>query len=176
MALIQTVSAKDATEKVKEVYDQLMATARTIPKPMQMMSASPDLLAIQAQSLGHYFRHPTLSFTLLAHIRLLVAHHFNYPYCVDFNCSLLQMLTDITDEQLTEVRDDPSTTLLEEKDKAMLLFVLKSVTTPDTVEQADIDSLKEMDWTEKDIFEATHHGADMVRHGILFKAFKMAEQ
>jgi len=176
MALIQTVSAEDATEKVKEVYDQLMATARTIPKPMQMMSASPDLLAIQVQSLAHYFRHPTLNFSLLAHIRLLVAHHFNYPYCVDFNCGLLQMLTDITDEQLTNVKDNPSSALLEEKDKAMLLFVLKSVTTPDAVEQSDIESLKKIDWTEKDIFEATHHGADMVRHGILFKAFKMAEQ
>lgn len=175
MALIQTVTAEEAEGKVKEVYDQLMSTARVIPRPMQMMSASPDLLAVQIQSLGHYFRHPTLGFALLAHIRLLVAHHFNYPYCVEFNSSLLQMLTDITDEQLDEVKTDPAAAPLEDRDKAMLLFVLKSVTTPDAVEQADVDALKRVAWTEKDIFEATHHGADMIRHGTLFKAFKMAE-
>lgn len=175
MALIQTVSAEDAEGKVKEVYEKLMETARVIPRPMQMMSVSPDLLAIQIQSLGHYFRHPTLSFSLLAHIRLLVANHFKYPYCVEFNSSLLQMLTDITDEQLDAVKADPTTAPLDDRDKEMLLFVLKCVITPDAVVQTDVDSLKKMDWTEKDIFEAAHHGADMIRHGTLFKAFKIAE-
>ena len=176
MALIQTVAMEDAEGKVKEVYDQLMETARVIPRPMQMMSASPELLAIQIQSLGHYFRHPTLGFALLAHIRLLVAHHFKYPYCVEFNSSLLQMLTDITDEQLDAVMADPAVAPLEDRDKAMLLFVMKSIITPDAVKQTDVNTLKEMDWTEKDIFEAAHHGADMVRHGTLFKAFKIAEE
>lgn len=176
MALIKTVAMEEAEGKVKEVYDQLMKTARVVPRPMQMMSASPDLLAIQIQSLGHYFRHPTLGFALLAHIRLLVAHHFKYPYCVEFNSSLLQMLTDITDEQLDAVKADPSAAPLEDRDKAMLLFVMKGVISPDTVEKSDVEGLKEMGWTEKDIFEATHHGADMIRHGTLFKAFKMAEE
>ncbi|NNK93130.1 MAG: hypothetical protein HKP41_02140 [Desulfobacterales bacterium] len=175
MALIQMVAAENAEGKVKEVYDRLMETARVIPRPMQMMSASPDLLAIQIQALGHYVRHPTLGFDLLAYIRLFVAHNFNYPYCVAFNSGLLQMLTEITDEQLEAVKADPAMALLEERDKAMLLFVIKSVTTPDDVEQADVTELKKMDWTEKDIFEAAHHGADMIRHGTLFKAFKIAE-
>lgn len=175
MALIKTVALEDAEGKVKEVYDRLMQTARAIPRPMQMMSASPDLLAIQIQSLGHYFRHPTLNFALLAHIRLLVAHHFNYPYCVEFNSSLLQMLTDITDEQLEAVKGDPAAAPLQERDKAMLLFVMKCIITPDAVEHSDMDVLEKLDWTEKDIFEAANHGADMIRHGTLFKAFKMAE-
>jgi len=55
----------------------------------------------------------------------------------------------------------------------MLLFVLKAVKNPDSVEQKDVDALHELGWTDQDILEATHHGADMVRHGILFKAFKM---
>ena len=175
MALLHTVAADDAEGKVKQVYDQLMQTARVIPRPMQMMSVSPDLLAIQVQFLNHYFRHPTLGFALLAHIRLLVSHHFNYPYCVDFNSSLLQMITDITDEQLDAVKADAASALLTDRDKAMLLFVLKCVKTPDATKKEDIDALKEMGWTEKDIFEATQHGADMIRHGTLFKAFKMAE-
>lgn len=176
MALLQTVSAEEAEGKVKEVYERLMETARTVPLPMKMMSASPDLLAIQIQNLGHYFRHPTLGFELLALIRLLVANHFNYPYCVMFNSSLLQMLTEMTDEQLEAVKADPATATLDERDKKMLLFVLKTVITPDAIEQADVHSLKDMGWTEKDIFEAAHHGADMIRHGTLFKAFKMDDQ
>lgn len=175
MALIKTVAPDEAEGKVKEVYDRLMDIARVIPKPMQMMSASPDLMAIQIQALSHYFRHPTLGFALLGHIRLAVANHFNYSYCADFNSSLLQMLTDITDEQLDAVRENPAAAPLGDRDKAMLLFVMKAVTTAVDVSQDDVDDLKAMGWTEKDIFEATHQGADMVRHGILFKTFKVDE-
>ena len=132
MALIQTVAMEDAEGKVKEVYGKLMETVRVIPRPMLMMSVSPDLLAIQIQFLG---------FGLLAHIRLLVADYINYPYCVEFTSGLLQMLSNITDEQLDTVKADPAAAPLE----------------------------------DKDIFEVAHHGADMVRHGTLLKAFKMAE-
>ncbi len=91
------------------------------------------------------------------------------------NSSLLQVLSDITDDQLEAVKADPSTADLDDNDKAMLLFVLKSIFTPDKTDQADVDGLKLMGSTEKDIFEATHHGADMIRHGTLFKAFEMAD-
>ena len=57
----------------------------------------------------------------------------------------------------------------------MLFFVLKCVKTPDAAAEEDIDALKLRDWTEKDLFEATQHGADMIRRGTLFKALKMAE-
>jgi len=175
MALIKTVAFEDAEGTVKDVYDQLMETARTVPLPMKMMSASPGLLAVQVQGLAHFFRHPTLGGPLLGYIRLLVAHRFNYQYCVEFNSGLLQMLTDVTDKQLEAAKADPTQAPLDEKDIAMLLFVLKSVSSPDDVSQRDVDALKERGWTEKDLFEAAHHGADMIRHGTLFKTFNMAE-
>ncbi|MGE0086374.1 MAG: hypothetical protein AB7S75_18350 [Desulfococcaceae bacterium] len=53
------------------------------------------------------------------------------------------------------------------------IFVLKAVKTSDSVTQKDMDALHALGWTDKDILDATHHGADMVRHGILFKTFKM---
>ncbi|MEA3437636.1 MAG: hypothetical protein U9R43_14295 [Thermodesulfobacteriota bacterium] len=173
MALIKTVSPDEATGKVKEVYDVMMEKARVIPKPFQMMSPSPALLEIMLQSLGYYFEHPSLSFQLLTHIRLLVAQAYKYEYCVDFNSDILQMLANVTDEQLDNLKSDPKQAPLNDKDMAMLLFVLKAVKTPDSVDQKDVDALHELEWTDQDIIEATHHGADMVRHGILFKTFKM---
>jgi hypothetical protein len=173
MALIKTVLPEEATGKVKEAYDVMMKKARVIPKPFQMMSPSPALIEILLQSLIYYLEHPSLSFQLLAHIRLLVAQSYNYAYCVDFNSGILQMLANVTDEQLESLKSDPKQSPLNDKDKAMLLFVLKAVKTPDSVEQKDVDALRNLEWTDQDILEATHHGADMVRHGILFKTFKM---
>lgn len=173
MALIKTVSPEEATGKVKQVYDVMLEKARAIPKPFQMMSPSPALLEIMLQTLGYYMEHPRLSFQLLTHIRLLVAQLYNYEYCVDFNAGILQMLANVTDEQLENLKSDPKQAPLNDKDKAMLLFVLKAVKAPDSVEQKDVDALHDQGWTDQDIIEATNHGADMVRHGILFKTFKM---
>jgi len=95
-----------------------------------------------------------------------------YEYCVDFNSGILQMLANVNDEQLKNLKSDPKQAPLNDKDKAMLLFVLKAVKTPDSVEQKDVDTLRKLGWTDQDLLEATHHGADNVRHGILFKTLK----
>ena len=176
MALIQTVSRENAEGKVKDVYDKMMETVGTIPKPLKMLSVSPELLSMQMEPMGYFMAHPTLTFPLLAHIRLLVAHHFNYGYCVEFNSGILQMFAEVTDEQLDATLADPAGARLDEKELALLQFVLKAIKTPDAVGEEDIAPLHVLGWTDRDIFDATAHGADMVRHGTLFKAFKMDQE
>ena len=53
------------------------------------------------------------------------------------------------------------------------LFVLKAVKTPEATTAEDVAALRAMGWTDQDILDATCHGTDMVRHGTLFKAFKL---
>jgi alkylhydroperoxidase family enzyme len=175
MALIRTVPPEEATGPVAEVYGRMQKVTRIVPKPLQMMSASPELLSITFQSLSYFLQNPSFSPLLLAHIRLLVAHRFDYGYCVMFNSSVLQMVADVTDEQLESLKEDPSTASLEEREKQLLLFVLRAVDSPEQVESEDVEALLALGWTDREILEATHYGADMVRHGILFKAFKMDE-
>ncbi|MFH1982883.1 MAG: hypothetical protein ABIL58_13655 [Pseudomonadota bacterium] len=175
MPIIETVAPDKAVGKVKEVYDIVMKRAGTIPKPFQMLSASPDLIGLQMGTMDYFMQHPTLSFVLLAHIRMLVARQFNYPYCVEFNGGILQMFAGVTEKQMDAMLTDPAKAPLEERDRAMLLFVLKAVGTPEATTQADVDALRELGWTDRDIFDAAAHGAGMVQHGTLFKAFKMAE-
>ncbi|MFC1895614.1 carboxymuconolactone decarboxylase family protein [Thermodesulfobacteriota bacterium] len=119
--------------------------------------------------------HPTLSFPLLAHIRLLVAHEENYPYCINLNQGLLQTLGGLKEEQIAATKADPDKAALEPKDKAMLLFVLKAVQDPATTEKEDVDALHDLGWTDRDIFDAVTHGMNMVSAGMMFKAFKMGE-
>jgi alkylhydroperoxidase family enzyme len=173
MTLIQTVSPKDAEGKVKQVYDFMTQKAGVIPKPLKMLSLSPNLLELGQQSLAYFLRHPTLGLSLLGHIRMLVALHLAYDYCIQFNADVLRKYAGTSDDQLSAVKKDPSQADLSEKDKAMLLFVLKAVQTPEATEQADIDRLRGFGWTDTDILDATFHGADMVRHGIMFKALQM---
>ena len=172
MAIIKTIPPEEAEGEMAERYDKFIKTAGSVPKPFEMLSVSPELQKMQVQGIDYYMQHPTLTFPLLAHIRYLVAREYNYQFCINFNSELLQFVG-LDDEQLQTVAKDPSQTTLEEKDKAMLLFVLKAIKTPDFVEQKDVDALREMGWTDRDIFDAVAHGANMIAPSILMKAFKI---
>lgn len=69
----------------------------------------------------------------------------------------------------------PEKAKLEEKDKAMLLYVLEVTQDPALSTQQDVDKLRELGWTDRDILDAVQHGLGMVTAGMAFKIFKMGE-
>jgi hypothetical protein len=175
MPLLKVVSPKNADGKIKEAYSFFEKMGAPVPLPMQMVSTSPDLLAILSQTLQYFVNHPTLSFPLLAHIRLLVADKEDYPYCVKLNEGMLQVMGGLTKEQIDAAKVDPEKAQLPAKDKALLLHVLKVIQDPALSEQKDVDALRSLGWTDRDIFDAINHGLSMVSAGMAFKIFHMGK-
>ena len=68
---------------------------------------------------------------------------------------------------------DPTKSLLEEKESAMLTFVVKAVKKPSSVEAEEINRLKEMGWEDRDLVDALAHGANMIDHSIMMEVFQM---
>ena len=176
MALIKTTSPEEATGAVKEVYGAMQERLGFVPRPLQMLSASPDLLGIYARSMGYFGAHETLGFPLLTQIRLLAALHCDYPYCIDLNSKLLETAFGLTGEQVAALRTDAASSPLEAKDRAMLLFAVKAIRSPEDVQSGDMAELHDLGWTDRDVFDALYHGAAMVAMGIMFTAFKMGEK
>jgi hypothetical protein len=172
MALIHTVSPEEAEGPIKEGYDMFMKNIGIIPRPMEMMSASPALFDIQLRRIHYFSRHPKLSFALLAHIRYLVSHQLNYSFCMDFNKHILKKLG-VDDEHFQRMESDPSQALLEENESAMLAFVLKSVKAPGTVTAEDINRLRELGWEDGDMMDALSQGVSMIDHSIMMQVFQM---
>lgn len=175
MALIETQTAETATGKVKEFYDDILRLMPTIPKPLQLSSASPDLFAVTSQQLKYFMSHPTLGPLLQAYIRLLVSFNTDYPYCIELNTNLLKVLGKLNDEQIVAARNNPEEARLSDKDKAMLKFVVKAVSAPEEIVAQDVDVLRQIGWNDSDIFDAASIGAGMVAMGMLFNIFKMHE-
>ncbi len=176
MALIKTVPPSEAEGSVKEAYSVFENMGIEPPLPFQMMSASPGIMSLQAGMTHYFIDHPTLEFPLLAHIRLLVAHEENYPFCVGFNQGLLKNLAGLKEDQIETIKADPERAALDPKNKAMLLFVLKAVRDPAATEQRDVDALHELGWTDSDIFDAVQQGMMMIVTGMSLQAFKMGEK
>lgn len=172
MALINTASQETATGPVREGYEMYLENFGIIPKPMELLSASPDLFSLQLKRLRYYANHPRLSFALLTHIRYLVAHNLNYAFCMDFNQALLKR-QGLGEEELKAIEEDPANSMLEENENAILAFVIKAVKEPKSVDEEEIGKLKNMGWQDRDLVDALAHGVNMIDHFIMMDVFKM---
>jgi alkylhydroperoxidase family enzyme len=104
-------------------------------------------------------------------IRYLAANEYNYQFCINLNAGILKMAGGFSEEDLEALRANPENAPLEDFQKAMLLFVLKVVKTPEAVQESDVEALREMGWTDQDIFDAAFHGTAMIGASKLYKAF-----
>ena len=172
MAIIQTVSPEKAKGETKKIYDMMLQNVGAVPSPLQLASASPGILNLSWESIKYYSQHPTLGFALLSAIRFLVAKHLNFAFCTEFNKNILKK-QGLSEEDIDEMTKDPLKAPLEDKEQAMLGFVLKAIKSPDAVEQQDMDQLHDLGWTDRDILDALAHGTNMVGLSILMKTFKM---
>lgn len=172
MALISTVTPHAADGIIKRGYDMFMENMGIIPKPMEMMSASPALFELQLKRIQYFATHPKLSFALLAHIRYLVAHSLNYAFCTDFNRAILKKVG-LKEADFSRMEADPKDSLLEDNEKAMLAFVVKSVMRPESVTEEDIKELKDLGWEDRDMVDALAQGVSMIDHSIMMQVFKI---
>lgn len=172
MELIKTVPPEEAEGIIKEGYDMFMEKAGIIPKPMEMMSASPGLFELSLKRIQYFSTHPRLGFALLVHIRYLVAHRLDYQFCTDFNEMILKKVG-VDDATLKKMKEDPSASLLEENEKTMLVFVMKAIKDPGSVTADDIQNLKDMGWEDPDMVDALSQGVSMIDHSIMMQVFKM---
>lgn len=172
MALIQTVEADKAQGQVKEIYDFMQKNTGVIPAPLQLASASAQMLDMVWRSIQYYSQHPNLGFGLLSSIRYLVAQQNDYAFCTDFNKNMLKM-QGLSDEDIENMEKDPLQAPPDDKDRAMVAFVMKAVKTPVAVEKEDVDRLHDLGWADSDILDALAHGTNMIGSSILMKTFKM---
>jgi len=172
VALINMVSPEKAEGSIKEAYQKFMKNIGMIPKPMEMMSVSPGLFDLQFQRIQYFSKHPKLSFPLLAHIRYLVARNLSYAFCTDFNKHILEK-QGVGDDDFRKMEADPSQSLLEEHESAMLAFVVKAVQSPGSVTAEDIEKLRNLGWDDKDMVDALSHGVNMIDHSIMMQVFQI---
>ena len=172
MALIKTVDPEKAEGDIKEIYDALQKNIGIIPSPMELASASPWMMKTMWQSIQYYTRHPNLGFGVLSTIRYLVAEEYDYAFCINFNKNFLKM-QGMSEEDIQKTAQDPSQAPLDDKDRAMVVFVMNAIKKPNAVTQADVDSLHSLGWQDSDILDAMSHATHMIGASILMKTFKM---
>jgi alkylhydroperoxidase family enzyme len=172
MALIPLTPPEKAEGKLAELYASAEHFFGVVPNNVRMLGVSPAILENQLYSAQYFMTHATLSAPLLAMIRMLVSKACKSEYCDSFNVGLLTR-QGFKPEQMQEARSNPEKAPLAEKEKALLLFVLKATDDPHAVVSSDLDKLRVLGWADMDIFDAVAHGARSVATNIIFDVFKI---
>jgi len=172
MAIIKTVKPEEATGMLAEVYKNFQEKMGMVPNAFIIRSSSPDQVVHQARSLSYYWNHDTLSHKLLAFIRVLVSETQQCEYCINLNTGML-IQSGVSMEDIRKSKENPNNIPLEEKDKALIKFVLKVVKDSKSTTADDMEKLRQLGWTDRDILDAVNHGTTQVSSDMIFNAFKI---
>jgi len=172
MSIIRITPPEKAEGKLAELYASAEQFFGTVPNNVRLLGVSPAILENQLYFAQYFMKHPSLSPRLLSMIRMLIAKGCKSDYCDSFNVGILQKFG-LTAEQVEDARSNPESAPLEDREKAMLLFVLKATAEPKEVTSSDLEKLRSMGWADRDVFDAVAHGARAVATNIIFDAFKI---
>ena len=134
--LLTMVSEQEARGEVKEVYDEVRAAFGGVPNAIKHQSMSPEMM------------------------RMMVGNGEDCHYCVGANEGLLVNIYKLSMDEVNAIKKDPTTAKLDAKQKAMFLFLVKSTGHPKSVTRSDINGLKKLGWSEKDIFEGVRYAGE----------------
>jgi len=171
--LISYVSEADAKDDVKAVYAEIKSIWGMVPEPIKGLSLNPKMLRNTWESYKVMGENKNFSEKLGAMMRMLVAEKNNCEFCVGFNKGMLMGMLKVPEDEILALQKDPTTAKLPAKEKAMLLLMLKSTSTPHDVNKADIDGLKKLGWSEKDIMEGVNQATHMVATALFIDTFKI---
>ncbi len=173
IALIKTLSPQDATGEVAKVYQEMNASWKMIPNPMKLYSNNPEIMRHKWDSFKFSSNYKNIDDKLQAMIRMLVSMQHDCEYCIGFNESYLVNVFKVPASDVMAMKKNPSLAPLDEKQKALLLFVLKATKDSKSTNKEDIANLKKLGWNDGEIFFATNFAAQMVASDILLNAFKV---
>lgn len=172
MCLLKTVTPAQAEGSIKMLYAEAEKIFGKVPNVFQMYSVNPYFLAKQAEYLGYFSQHPTLTGEFNAYIRLLVSEMMNCTYCIRLNSAVLRSMG-VTDDDILMARKDFSKVNLDNKKKTLLLYVLKLVADPHKMTEEDLNKVRAEGWSDKDIFDAAIHASNHSAFVKLIDTFKV---
>jgi len=175
-ALIYPQAPSGEEEHVNEILGNIEKHLGFVPDGLRLFSISPPLLETFVGNIGYFNMGGTqLPPTLTAMIRYQVSWDVGCNYCIELNEGFLSNRGVNLDDVRTS-RGNPEAAPLSEKEKSLLMFALKSVTTPDEVNQSDMDKVKKQGWGEREIFDAVVQAANNRAFNYVLKTFNIEHQ
>ncbi len=171
MSLLKTLGPGESSGEAEKIYQSYIDTVGIVPPTFLMFSASPGIQALQADIVNYFREGSNLSPLLMGLIRYLTAVALEMEPCVEYNARVLNVYG-LTEEQVADLKVNPASAPLDEKNGWLLAFVIKAVRAPETISEGHIRKLRDLGWADADIFDGLYLSCMMVGMGTMMKALK----
>lgn len=173
MSLINTIHPRQAEGLAANVYQEIESMFGFVPNGIRLDSVNPNHMARHWEGIRETIAHETLSSKLFTLIRLLVSQATHCEYCIDMNTGMLMQMHSMSHEEIAQVKQSPDAAPLDEKERGLLRFVLKGIDDSNSITGKDIEELKQLGCSEREIFDSLAHGAGQVAGDIMLNAFQV---
>ena len=173
MSLLKLPTQENATGEVKEIFLEVEALFSMVPNGLRLWSANPKALRLQWNHIKEVMSKDEDTQKLHALIRYLVSNKNGCEYCIGLNKGMLINFYAMKEEQINEIESDLNRAPLNEKNKALLSFAMKSVRNPESVNSEDLAQLKLLNISEIEMFDIAHAAAHMLVINTLFETFNV---
>lgn len=175
-ALIYPQVPSGEEDKVKAIFEGVEKHLGFVPDGLRLLSISPPLLETMMGNIGYFNMGGTqLSPILTAMIRYQISSNAGCSFCIDLNEGFLTNLG----LDLDEVRassNKPEAAPLNEKEKALLLFAVKSIQNPNDIDEVEMAKVKKQGWEDREIFDAVAQAASNKAFNFILKTFNVTHQ
>lgn len=173
--LISPVVPTGEEDRVAGVLAAVEEHIGFVPDGLRLYSFSPPLLETFVGNITYFNGGTELAPALMAMIRYLVSWQAECHYCIDLNEGfLVNMGLDI--DEVRAARAHPETAPLAENEIPLLLLALKSVNSPEKVNEQDIASVRKIGWSDRDIFDVVVQAANNRSFNLILSTFKLEHQ
>ncbi|MBV2091030.1 MAG: hypothetical protein KUF72_09075 [Candidatus Thiodiazotropha sp. (ex Ctena orbiculata)] len=174
-ALIDPTPPNEDMESVEAIFKSIEKSFGLLPDGLVLYGISPPLLKSFVDSFSYLANHDQLSQQLLGLIRYLNSNSVECPYCIDFNAGFLVGLG-TTPEQLQATLEEIGNAPLNENEKALLSFTMKSLNEPENITREDLQTVRDCGFTDRNIFDAVVAAANNRAFTTVLKTFDVIQQ
>jgi len=175
-ALIYPQAPSGEEEKVNAIFKGVEEHLGFVPDGLRLLSISPPLLETMMGNIGYFNMGGTqLSPTLTAMIRYQISSNASCRFCIDLNEGFLTNLG-LNIDKVRASRNKPESAPLSEKDKALLLFAVKSIQNPNDIDESEMTKVKNQGWEDREIFDAVAQAASNKAFNFILKTFNVSHQ
>jgi len=155
MAYIKLCKYDDMIPQIKEKATPILEKSGQLGEIFELLALDKDLYFATDMMVQNFLLKETrLSYNTKERIALLVSIDNNCTMCVDVHKNIAKMLG-MSEQQVEDTLGGIDAIDTDEREKALLKLCLKAASKESyKTTQEDIDTLKELGWSELDILEA----------------------
>jgi hypothetical protein len=158
-----------AKDGVADIYSHFLGRSE-VPAPLQLLSASPEMLGLQFEQIRYFMAHERLNFPMLAAIRFLAASQVCFDHCLILNRTWLSK-SGLSAQDMDNLSRGVPVEVFSDAENA-LLRVVRKVLAKEAVHEKEMESLRGLGWKDSDILDACAQGTAIIGMSYLIKAFE----